>query len=252
MAFDPGLKIGQILKNADVVETFKCGNMGGMRCSRTTNTLVIVSDYTKGIYHDKWIGGVLHYTGMGKSGDQDINWAQNATLAECGRNGVDVHLFEVMDAGEYVYCGRIELVDKPYADTQPGEDGVPRKVWMFPVRPVPDNDVYKPQMFVFKDMEDYKARGKNVDEEYTKMMQERKKSKTKPPIAKAPVYVKPEPKPPVVIPADIVGKTVKHKFFGTGKITEIAGTTIVIQFETVGEKKMGYEFCMEKKLLEFV
>lgn len=67
MAFDPGLKIGQILKNADVVDTFKCGNMGGMRRSRTTNTLVIVSDYTKGIYHDKWIGGVLHYTGMGKN-----------------------------------------------------------------------------------------------------------------------------------------------------------------------------------------
>ena len=64
MAFNPGLKIGQILKNADVVDTFKCGNMGGMRRSKTTNTLVIVSDYTKGIYHDKWIGGVLHYTGM--------------------------------------------------------------------------------------------------------------------------------------------------------------------------------------------
>ena len=43
MAFNPGLKIGQILKNADVVDTFKCGNMGGMRRSRTTNTLVIVS-----------------------------------------------------------------------------------------------------------------------------------------------------------------------------------------------------------------
>lgn len=132
MAFAPGLKIGQILKNADIVDTFKYGNMGGMRRSKTTNTLVIVSDYTKGIYHDKWIGGVLHYTGMGKSGDQDLYWSQNATLAESGFNGVDVHLFEVMDAGEYVYCGRIELVDKPYADTQPGEDGVPRKVWMFP------------------------------------------------------------------------------------------------------------------------
>ena len=56
MAFNPGLKIGQILKNADVVDIFKCGNMGGMRRSKTTNTLVIVSDYTKGIYHDKWIG----------------------------------------------------------------------------------------------------------------------------------------------------------------------------------------------------
>lgn len=69
MVFDPGFKIGQIFKNVDIVETFKCGNMGGMRRSRITNTLVIVSDYTKGIYHDKWIGGVLHYTVIGKSGN---------------------------------------------------------------------------------------------------------------------------------------------------------------------------------------
>ena len=41
--FDPGLKIGQILKNADILDIFKCGNMGGMRRSKTTNTLVIVS-----------------------------------------------------------------------------------------------------------------------------------------------------------------------------------------------------------------
>ena len=44
MAFTPGLNIGQILKNAEVVDTFKCGNMGGMRRSRTTNTLVKVSE----------------------------------------------------------------------------------------------------------------------------------------------------------------------------------------------------------------
>lgn len=66
--FDPGIEIGQILKNSDIVEIFKCGNMGGMRRSKATNTLLIISDYTKGIYHDKWIGGVLHYTGMGKKG----------------------------------------------------------------------------------------------------------------------------------------------------------------------------------------
>lgn len=93
--------------------------MGGMRRSKTTDTLVIVSYYTKGIYHDKWIGGVLHNTGMSKNGDQDINWAQNATLAGCSHNGVDVHRFEVINAGEYIYCVRLELVDKPYTDTEP-------------------------------------------------------------------------------------------------------------------------------------
>ena len=97
MTFNPGLNIGQEISNAELVSIFKCGNMGGMRRSHTTNTLVIVSDYTKGLYHDKWIGGVLHYTGMGKNGDQDIHWAQNETLANCMRSDVDVHLFEVMD-----------------------------------------------------------------------------------------------------------------------------------------------------------
>ncbi|WP_455268697.1 HNH endonuclease [Ruminococcus sp.] len=252
MAFNPGLSIGQILKNADLVETFKCGNMGGMRRSKTTDTLVIVSDYTKGIYHDKWIGGVLHYTGMGKIGDQDINWAQNATLAGCGHNGVDVHLFEVIDEGEYIYCGRIELVDKPYTETQPGEDGNPRKVWMFPIRPVPDNDVKKPSMFVFKDMDDFKSRGKDADAQYIKVLAEKKKKGKSRTVYAPPVVPKPQLKPPVVVPADIVGKKVSHKSYGTGTITAIEGTIIIVNFEKVGEKKMGYEVCMKNGLLQFI
>lgn len=53
--FNPELSIGQILKNADIVDKFKCGIVGGMKRSKTTNTLVIVSDYTKGIFNDKWL-----------------------------------------------------------------------------------------------------------------------------------------------------------------------------------------------------
>ena len=177
--FNPNLNIGQIINNSDLHDIFGCGNMGGMRRSKKTNTLVIVSDYTKGLYHDKWIGGVLHYTGMGKIGDQDINWAQNSTLANCMTNGVDVHLFEVINEGEYIYCGRIELVEKPYIEIQPGEDGGMRKVWMFPIRPVPDNDVRKPEMFVFKDMEDFKSRGKDIDAKYIRLMSEKKKCSNK-------------------------------------------------------------------------
>lgn len=67
-----------------------------------------------------------------------------------------------------------------------------------------------------------------------------------------PVILKPEPKPPVVIPVDIVGKQVKHKTFGVGTITAIEGTSIVVEFDKAGLKKMGYKFCMEKKMLEFI
>lgn len=84
------------------------------------------------------------------------------------------------------------------------------------------------------------------------MIADKKKSKGKAPVVVQPVIPKPEPKPPVVIPADIVGKSVKHKSFGTGVITAIEGTTIAVEFDKVGLKKMGYEFCMTNKLLEFI
>lgn len=61
-----------------------------------------------------------------------------------------------------------------------------------------------------------------------------------------------EQKTNMVIPADVVGKQVRHKAFGLGEITAIEGTSVAIQFDKVGLKKMGFEFCRDKKLLEFV
>lgn len=142
---------------------------------------MIVSDYTKGLYHDKWIGGVLHYTGMGKSGDQDINWAQNATLAKCGSNGVD------------------------------------------------------------------------VDSEYAKYLVNKKKySKfaTQPKVE--PQFIKHNPKSIVEIPSDILNKKIKHKTFGIGIISSIGNATIDIEFEKVGVKTLGYDFCMENNMIEFI
>ena len=38
MSFNPGLEIGAELTNSELCEFFKCGNMGGMRRSKRTNT----------------------------------------------------------------------------------------------------------------------------------------------------------------------------------------------------------------------
>ena len=134
MEFYRGLKIGQIITNNDIRLIFKCGNMGGMRRSHATNTLVIITDHTKGLYEDRWEGDILHYTGMGKNGDQDINFAQNRTLNESNINSVDVFLLEVVKEREYTYLGPIDLCDTPYQEEQSGEDGRKRKVWVFPVK----------------------------------------------------------------------------------------------------------------------
>jgi 5-methylcytosine-specific restriction enzyme A len=65
MTFEPKLELGYIIDNQDLCELFKCRPQGGMRRSHKTNSLVLISDRTKGIYFDKCINGVLHYVGMG-------------------------------------------------------------------------------------------------------------------------------------------------------------------------------------------
>lgn len=134
MGFTPPFKVGEVVSNAVITETFKVGNMGGMRRSNRNGTLVLVSDNTKHLYNDKWHDKFLQYTGMGKIGDQIITGNQNKTLAESRTNGIEVHLFEVNDPGKYAYSGVVELAGDPYQEDQPDENGNMRKVWMFQLK----------------------------------------------------------------------------------------------------------------------
>lgn len=134
------LQPGATIDNAKLMSLFDVGTMGGMRRSTARNHLVMVSDHTKSLYEDRWEGNVLHYTGMGKLGDQTLT-SQNRTLAELDRSGITVCLFEVFIAGRYIFHGPVDLAGPPYQEDQPGEDGRLRKVWMFPVKLVtPDYD----------------------------------------------------------------------------------------------------------------
>lgn len=47
MAFVPSFKVGQVVTNQELVNEFKVGSMDGMRRSKATGTLVIISDHTK-------------------------------------------------------------------------------------------------------------------------------------------------------------------------------------------------------------
>ena len=50
---------------------------------------------------------------------------------------------------------------------------------------------------------------------------------------------------------DVVGSTVKHPTFGTGKVTEIKDGTITIDFEDYGSKSLALNAVVESNLLEF-
>ena len=123
------IKQGDILNNDELCEVFKCAPQGGMRRSHKTNTLVLVSNHVKSIYADRWEGDILHYTGMGSSGNHSLEFAQNKTLNESKTNKIPVYLFEVFTSKQYVFQGEVELIDNPYQEMQSE-----RKVWMFPLR----------------------------------------------------------------------------------------------------------------------
>ena len=75
--FNPDLKIGVEISNDEICALFKCSPQGGMRRSLETKTLVLVSNIKGGEYNDRWEGDILHYTGQGLTGNQDLNFQQN-------------------------------------------------------------------------------------------------------------------------------------------------------------------------------
>lgn len=172
MSFNPNLKLGEAITNQELRAIFSCGMMGGMRRSKKTNTLVIVSDHTKGLYEDKWFGDVLHYTGMGKVGDQDLNAAQNKTLNESNHNGVAVFLFEVFEENNYIYRGQVQLVEQPYQQNQIDDTGILRNVWIFPVKSITEKKVSVDKEILDKN---YKKKEKRIKKLSDKELEEKAK-----------------------------------------------------------------------------
>jgi 5-methylcytosine-specific restriction enzyme A len=165
MGFEPGLKLGDIVTNDVLTDIFKCGPQGGMRRSHTTNSLVIVSDRTRGIYKDRWAGNLLHYTGMGLEGNQRLDSNQNKTLAESPRNGISVFLFEVLESGKYIFQGPVQLAGSTYQEVQPDKNGNPRKVWVFPLTLKGGSTPYPlPEPIVLKNREQHVREAKRLSD----------------------------------------------------------------------------------------
>lgn len=116
----------------DIMEMFKFSDFGGINYSKETNALIIIFDHNK-LYDDSWEGDVLHYTGTGRFGNQELVGTPNQILYESDTNGVNLHLFESFKEGLYTYQGEIELAGDPYKNMQPDANGVNREVWMFPL-----------------------------------------------------------------------------------------------------------------------
>ena len=123
-------------KISDLAEVFdnKAFYYGqGMVYVVKTNTLILISKYTKGrIYPDKIESGVIHYTGMGQTGDQQETFG-NKRLINAKRDNTTVYIFLVYKEGEFKFYGRVSLDQPYYFDNEPDINGSMRKVYKFPL-----------------------------------------------------------------------------------------------------------------------
>jgi len=140
MVFQPDIQPGTELSSKELNAIFGGQEQGGMRFSRTTNSLLLITDKKKlsgtSIYGDEWIDGQLHYRGTGQRGDQSLDFAGNKRLVHANHDGTDVHLVERSTKGRYRCLGRVELAGDAYRRNEVDADGRMRLVWVFPLRVV--------------------------------------------------------------------------------------------------------------------
>lgn len=131
--------VGHKYTREEIIVSFKVSGQSGMMRSHSTNTLVLISNRSKALYSNEWHGGIMHYTGMGTTGDQSLSFGQNKTLLESNINGVTVHFFEIFEntlKRKYVYVGIVKLIGKPFIAKQPDANKEVRNVWIFPLRAI--------------------------------------------------------------------------------------------------------------------
>ncbi len=133
--FQTSFIVGKIYNNDEINKKFSCSTQQGMAKSRKNRVLVLFVRHYKKLYDDNWDeNNILHYTGMGPTGDQDENYSQNKTLKESRTNNIKVFLFEAFKANENYFRGEVELAGNLYTVEELDLNGKPRNVIKFPLR----------------------------------------------------------------------------------------------------------------------
>lgn len=122
------------LDNRTLMTIFKCACEGGIRPSKSTNTVVLVVNHIKNRNKAGWRSGVLDFAGSGSKGDQTLSRGLNKSLMRAFENNMPVYLFEVFEQGKYTFRGRVNLASPPFAEEGEDSEGHARKIWVFPLR----------------------------------------------------------------------------------------------------------------------
>lgn len=110
-------KEGEQFTEEQMSERFGVSPPGGIRISKTSSDIVLVSRVDVSTsYDDKDSGEYVYYDGYPESADRMADW-RNKALSESSENGSRV-LFFVKDGGKLAFHGRVECAGWEYGDRQ--------------------------------------------------------------------------------------------------------------------------------------
>ena len=130
------LKIGDFLSNSELSKKFTVSTEGGMRFSTENNILVLITKIHDNPYPDRWEGNKLYYTGMGRKGDQSIDFQSNKKLNSIyytEKITTKLVLFINTDQNKYLYCGEVKTIGRPCFKYQYFTKNEKRKIIIFPL-----------------------------------------------------------------------------------------------------------------------
>ena len=133
MPWEPKLEKNEKLKNEKLAKLFECSRTGKIRRSAAHNCLIVVWN-SMASSADRWVDGVLGFTGAQETNDREMDNALNRALRDSRENGVPVYLFELVKANSYEYLGFAGLADAPRRESRADSDGEMRTAWVFPLK----------------------------------------------------------------------------------------------------------------------
>lgn len=150
MSDDETIKPGDKRDRTEIRKVWGGSPQGGIAPSKESESVLIYSDPGRGErlgYHDGWIADpdgelVFEYTGHGPTGDQKM-WIGNKAIRDHAAQSRTLRVFAATGEPnrkpqEFEYLGEFELDgSEPFYEREvPDENGVPRMVFVFRLRPV--------------------------------------------------------------------------------------------------------------------
>lgn len=130
---------GDVLTNRQLMEIFRVSSMGGIRVSKATGCVLVVSSVDNDLYKDRWNERMFMYTGEGRFGDQTMSRG-NLALADARSAGRPLLLFFKRKTNAYEFQGEVRVAGPVASEQQPDETGLVRRVFLFPLTTVEDTE----------------------------------------------------------------------------------------------------------------